>query len=67
MPFVIKRMSPRGGYVAPKGSDETYTSRPSRARWYHTQEEAEHDKCLGVEVVEGYWAPREGVHFFVGD
>jgi hypothetical protein len=67
MPYVIKRVSPRGGYVAPEGSDETYTDRRSRARWYYSQEEADNDKCLGSEVVESYWPPKGHSFFVIGD
>lgn len=58
MPYVIKCVGPRGGYVAPQGSEKPYTSRLSKARKFSFLEEAEIERCLGREVIEP-WFPSE--------
>lgn len=48
--YVIKRTN-IPGYVAPSGSQITYTSTVTRARVFRTHEEAERERCVENEVV----------------
>ena len=49
--YVLVRTDQGGGYVAPPGSDKSYTQDLTRARIFKTKEEAEQDRCVGNEVI----------------
>lgn len=51
MPYVIKRTDQGGGYVAPPGSQRSYTREIRRARAFRKSEDAARNCCPGNEVV----------------
>lgn len=52
MSWVIRRTDQWGGYVAPAGSNKSYTPMVSRARRYTTREAAQADCCGNERPVQ---------------
>ena len=51
MAYVIKRTDQGGGYVAPPGSEHSYTNALQRARTYPTRAAAEAERCSNEIVL----------------
>lgn len=51
MSYVLKRTDQGGGYVAPAGSEKSYTKLLSKARRFVTRQEAEAERCPDNEVI----------------
>lgn len=49
--YVIKRISPKPGYVARPGSASSYTSDLAKARTFATKEQAKTELCPGNEII----------------
>lgn len=49
--YVIKRTDQGGGYVAPAGSDKSYTHTLENAKMWRTRENADRERCVGNEIV----------------
>ena len=49
--YVIQRVTGRGGFVRPPGSERSYTQNLAHARRYATYNEADRDRCVENEVV----------------
>lgn len=51
MPYFIKRIDQRGGYVSKPGSKGSYTSRLICAQAFETEEQANNNRCIENEIV----------------
>ena len=51
MAFALRRSAPLGGYVAWPGSPSSYVRNLSDARWFASREEAERNRCPGIETI----------------
>lgn len=50
--YIIRRTDQGGGYVAPPGSQKSYTKDRLKAHVFTTREAAEADRCPENEVIE---------------
>ncbi len=51
MLYVIKRIDQGGGYLAPPGSQGSYTHNLAAAATFPNKEAAERERCPGNEIV----------------
>lgn len=49
--YVLQRTDQGGGYVAPPGSEKSYTHDAAKARKFDSREAAEEDRCVENEVI----------------
>ena len=49
--FIIKRKDQGGGFVAPSGSEHSYTQNPLEARIFRTRKEAIRHRCPDNETI----------------
>ena len=49
--YILERTDQGGGYVAPAGSEKSYTKDPRHARIFKTVDDAELDRCVENEII----------------